>query len=41
MPKLQDIQDAADRLEGVAVKTPLLEAFDLSEAGDRLSRDKR
>lgn len=31
LPKLKDIQDAAERLAGVAVKTPLLESFSLSE----------
>jgi len=30
-PSLQDIQDAAIRLKNFAVRTPLLEAFDLSE----------
>jgi len=30
-PQLQDIQDAAERLQGIAVKTPLLEAYPLSE----------
>lgn len=34
LPTLQDIQDAASRLEGIAIKTPLLESVPLSAKFD-------
>ncbi|PCI48261.1 MAG: pyridoxal-5'-phosphate-dependent protein [Alphaproteobacteria bacterium] len=34
MPTLRDIQDAAERLHGIAIKTPLLESVSLSEKFD-------